>query len=75
MILPDDEFNRELVASVRPPDWQNPEPAEHYNLVVIGAGPSARATIDAMRSRDIGIAVIDFNDRAVEPPMAATAVP
>ena len=44
MILPDDEFNRELVASVRPPDWQNPDPAEHYNLVVIGAGTAGLVT-------------------------------
>ena len=37
-VLPDDRFNQELVANVRPPDWQNPEPADRYNLVVIGAG-------------------------------------
>jgi pyruvate/2-oxoglutarate dehydrogenase complex dihydrolipoamide dehydrogenase (E3) component len=27
-----------LVANVHPADWQNPEPASRYNLVVIGAG-------------------------------------
>jgi pyruvate/2-oxoglutarate dehydrogenase complex dihydrolipoamide dehydrogenase (E3) component len=37
-LLPDDEFNRRLVANVHPPDWVNPTPAERYNLVVIGAG-------------------------------------
>jgi pyruvate/2-oxoglutarate dehydrogenase complex dihydrolipoamide dehydrogenase (E3) component len=26
------------VQNVHPPDWQNPEPAPRYNLVVIGAG-------------------------------------
>ena len=26
------------LANVRPPAWRNPEPAERYNLVVIGAG-------------------------------------
>src|SRR5262245_214629 len=37
-VLPDDEFNRRLVANVHPADWVNPTPAERYNLVVIGAG-------------------------------------
>src|SRR5262249_46765556 len=37
-VLPDDAYNRELVARVHPPDWANPEPAGRYNLVVIGAG-------------------------------------
>ena len=31
-----DEYNRELVANVHPPDWMNPEQAGKYNLVVIG---------------------------------------
>src|SRR6516162_11313733 len=35
---PDDQFNRQLLANVRPPDWVNPVPAGRYNLVVIGAG-------------------------------------
>lgn len=35
---PSDEFNRELVRHVHPPDWANPTPAKRYNLVVIGAG-------------------------------------
>lgn len=37
-LLPNDEHNATLVANVRPPDWQNPEPAAQYNLVVIGGG-------------------------------------
>ena len=43
-VLPDDRFNQELVANVRPPDWQNPEPADRYNLVVIGAGTAGLVT-------------------------------
>lgn len=35
---PWDDFNRDLAALVRPPDWRNPRPADRYNLVVIGAG-------------------------------------
>jgi len=37
-VLPVDAHNGELVSNVHPSDWVNPEPAERYNLVVIGAG-------------------------------------
>ncbi|MBJ6802126.1 mercuric reductase [Geomonas sp. Red259] len=37
-LLPDTEANRLLAASVHPDGWHNPQPAERYNLVVVGAG-------------------------------------
>lgn len=37
-ILPDTPENRALVENVHPAGWINPEPAERYNLVVVGAG-------------------------------------
>lgn len=37
-LQPLDESNLRLAALVRPADWQNPEPAGRYNLVVIGGG-------------------------------------
>jgi len=37
-ISPQDSYNADLVANVRPPGWINPEPAPRYNLVVIGGG-------------------------------------
>jgi len=37
-VLPEDGYNRDLVGYTHPPDWVNPEPAESYNLVVIGGG-------------------------------------
>jgi pyruvate/2-oxoglutarate dehydrogenase complex dihydrolipoamide dehydrogenase (E3) component len=37
-LTPEDTHNEELIGNVRPPDWVNPEPAPHYNLVVIGGG-------------------------------------
>ncbi|MBW2726880.1 MAG: FAD-dependent oxidoreductase, partial [Deltaproteobacteria bacterium] len=37
-VPPFDVHNQALVANVHPADWQNPEPAERYNLVVIGGG-------------------------------------
>jgi pyruvate/2-oxoglutarate dehydrogenase complex dihydrolipoamide dehydrogenase (E3) component len=38
IITPWDGHNQQLVSHVHPLDWQNPKPAAHYNLVVIGAG-------------------------------------
>ncbi len=38
LIRPWDGHNRRLVSHVHPEDWVNPQPAERYNLVVVGAG-------------------------------------
>ncbi len=35
---PDDPHDRTLAGNVHPADWTNPEPAQRYNLVVVGAG-------------------------------------
>lgn len=43
-VLPDDEHNRALVNNVHPPTWINPEPADRYNLVVVGAGTAGLVT-------------------------------
>jgi len=37
-LMPHDDHNKTLIANVHPSDWVNPEPAPHYNLVVIGGG-------------------------------------
>jgi pyruvate/2-oxoglutarate dehydrogenase complex dihydrolipoamide dehydrogenase (E3) component len=37
-LLPQTEENQTLMGNVRPPGWVNPEPADCYNLVVVGAG-------------------------------------
>ncbi|MEZ4232357.1 MAG: mercuric reductase [Polyangiaceae bacterium] len=37
-VLPEDDANQRLVDAVHPADWQNPEPSESYNLVVLGGG-------------------------------------
>ena len=39
MPLSSDQYDRQLVANVRPVDWINPEPRDRYHLVVIGGGP------------------------------------
>ncbi len=43
-VLPHDVHNATLVSNVHPLDWQNPEPAPRYNLVVIGAGTAGLVT-------------------------------
>src|SRR6516164_4905782 len=52
---PDDQFNRQLLANVRPPDWVNPVPAGRYNLVVIGAGTAG--LISAIGAAGLGAKV------------------
>src|SRR5437016_13045884 len=54
-VLPDDEFNRRLVANVHPADWLNPRPAGRYNLVVIGAGTAG--LISAIGAAGLGAKV------------------
>jgi pyruvate/2-oxoglutarate dehydrogenase complex dihydrolipoamide dehydrogenase (E3) component len=43
-LTPDDEHNRRLVSRVHPGDWGNPQPADRYDLVVIGAGTAGLVT-------------------------------
>lgn len=37
---PQDAYERERLANVRPLGWSNPRPVDRYHLVVIGAGPA-----------------------------------
>jgi pyruvate/2-oxoglutarate dehydrogenase complex dihydrolipoamide dehydrogenase (E3) component len=37
---PQDVYERERLANVRPTGWSNPRPLDRYDLVVIGAGPA-----------------------------------
>jgi pyruvate/2-oxoglutarate dehydrogenase complex dihydrolipoamide dehydrogenase (E3) component len=43
-VEPFDQFNRELVANVRPEDWVNPEARGRYHMVVIGGGTGGLVT-------------------------------
>lgn len=38
LIEPLDEHNQKLIDNVHPESWINPEPAERYHMVVVGAG-------------------------------------
>ncbi|MGB5633958.1 MAG: FAD-dependent oxidoreductase, partial [Waterburya sp.] len=56
-IAPMDEYNLELLANVHPPDWANPQPADCYDLVVIGAGTAGLVTAKGAAGLDIGLKV------------------
>ena len=58
-VQPLDEYNRELVANVHPPDWVNPEPARSYNLVVIGAGTAGLVTAAGAAGLGAKVALIE----------------
>ncbi len=58
-LLPDDENNRRLVANVRPPAYENPEPAARYNLVVLGAGTAGLVTAAGAAGLGAKVALVE----------------
>ena len=58
-VLPMDEFNRELVNNVHPPDWVNPEPSGRYNIVIIGAGTAGLVTAAIAAGLGAKVALIE----------------
>lgn len=54
-LAPMDEHNRTLVSNVHPTEWVNPEPAERYHLVVVGAGTAG--LISAVGAAGLGARV------------------
>ena len=57
----DDRFHRALVDNVHPPDWRNPDPADTYNLVVIGAGPAGLVAAHAAAALGAEVALVERN--------------
>jgi pyruvate/2-oxoglutarate dehydrogenase complex dihydrolipoamide dehydrogenase (E3) component len=58
-VEPSDEPNRELVANVHPADWQNPDPAERYHLVVVGAGTGGLVTAAVASGLGARVALVE----------------
>ncbi len=56
-VPPMDEYNRRLVSYVHPPDWVNPQPADRYDLVVIGAGTAGLVVAAGAAGLDLGLKV------------------
>ena len=59
LMLPDDEYNRELIENVHPSNWVNPEPVGRYNIVVIGAGTAGLITAVIAASLGATVALIE----------------
>ncbi|MDZ8109521.1 MAG: mercuric reductase [Nostoc sp. DedQUE12a] len=56
-VRPMDEYNQKLVSYVHPPNWVNPQPAEVYDLVVIGAGTAGLVVAAGAAGLDLGLKV------------------
>ena len=59
LLLPQDEFNEELINNVHPPQWQNPTPSGRYNLVIIGAGTAGLVTAAIASALGAKVALIE----------------
>ncbi|HVG08192.1 MAG TPA: mercuric reductase [Thermoanaerobaculia bacterium] len=59
MIEPRDEHNLRLIANVHPTDWVNPEPAERYHMVVIGAGTAGLVSAAGAAGLGARVAIIE----------------
>ncbi|MEN8184007.1 MAG: mercuric reductase [Myxococcota bacterium] len=58
-VEPRDEHNQQLLANVHPSDWTNPEPADRYNLVVIGAGTGGLITAAVAAGLGARVALVE----------------
>src|SRR5689334_7778722 len=57
IVSPMDDYNQELLSQVHPPDWVNPQPAERYDLVVIGAGTAGLVVAAGAAGLGLGLKV------------------
>ena len=57
--VPLDAHERERLALVRPTQWRNPQPADHYALVVIGAGPAGLVAAKAAAALGAKVALVE----------------
>ena len=55
------DYDRELLANVRPPAWRNPKPAGQYHLVIVGAGPAGLVAAHAVAALGAKVALIERN--------------
>ncbi|WP_445626861.1 mercuric reductase [Nostoc sp. DSM 114167] len=56
-VRPIDEYNQKLVSYAHPPNWVNPQPADVYDLVVIGAGTAGLVVAAGAAGLDLGLKV------------------
>ncbi|GGA02604.1 mercuric reductase [Dyella caseinilytica] len=58
-ITPEDAYERERIANVRPHTWNNPPPTTPYQLVIIGAGPAGVAAAEVANALGARVALIE----------------
>jgi pyruvate/2-oxoglutarate dehydrogenase complex dihydrolipoamide dehydrogenase (E3) component len=58
-IQPFDVHNQFLVQNVHPTDWANPEPAQRYNLVVLGAGTAGLISASGAAGLGARVALVE----------------
>jgi pyruvate/2-oxoglutarate dehydrogenase complex dihydrolipoamide dehydrogenase (E3) component len=56
-VTPVDVHNQQLISYVHPPDWVNPQPANLYDLVVIGAGTAGLVVAAGAAGLGLGLKV------------------
>ncbi len=59
LVEPLDGHNQRLIDNVHPTDWTNPEPAERYHLVVVGAGTAGLVTAAAGAGLGARVALVE----------------
>ena len=57
IVPPMDEYNQKLIANLHPNDWKNPEPADCYDLIAIGAGAAGLVTSAGAAGLGVGLKV------------------
>ncbi len=57
--IPQDVYERERLENVHPSGWRNPQPADRYNLVVVGAGTAGLVAAHAAAALGAKVALIE----------------
>ncbi len=56
---PLDAYEQERLANVRPSEWRNPQPADRYDFVVIGAGPAGLVAAHGAAALSAKVALVE----------------
>ncbi|MFP5405524.1 MAG: FAD-dependent oxidoreductase, partial [Gammaproteobacteria bacterium] len=59
LYTPEDVYEHERLANLRPARWSNPTPAQRYQLAIIGAGPAGVAAAEAASALGASVALIE----------------
>ncbi len=57
--VPQDAHERERREHLHPSGWRNPQPAERYNLVIVGAGPAGLIAAHAAATLGAKVALVE----------------